>query len=158
VLAPEVFVEINENNKTNLNDLKKNLTSGSSSSTQKQKPQSQPQATTDASAKQPRLIIRRLTFADGNIEARVAALDNKEMHLKLPSLRMTNLGGSQGATATELANEILNRLTDEALKVVKKDIIDGELNKLKGKAQEKVDTEKAKLEEKVGGKLKGLFQ
>ena len=66
---------------------------------------------------------------------------------------MTNLGGSKGATATELASEILNRLTDRAIEVVKKDIIDAELNKLKAKAQQKIDEEKAKLEEKADSKL-----
>ena len=162
VLAPQVFVEINENNKTNLNELKKNLTSGSSSTTQNKKPQAANEASTkEGSAKEPRLIIRRLTFSDGNIEARVAALNNKELQLKLPSLKMTNLGGSKGATATELASEILNRLTDSAIAVVKKDVIDGELKKIKGKAQKKLDEERAKLEEKAGSgvtdKLKGLF-
>ena len=149
VLAPQVFVEMNEANKTNLNELKKNLTSGSTAAKQEKVTQE----TTSGSAKEPRLIIRRVTFADGNIQARVAALDNKEMQLKLPGLDMTNLGGSKGATATELATEILKRLTDRATEVVKKDIIDAELNKLKAKAQEKIDEEKAKLEEKADSKL-----
>ena len=149
VLAPQVFVEINEANKTNLNELKKNLASGSTAVAQDEKTK----AATDGSAKEPRLIIRRVTFADGNIQARVAALDNKELQIKLPGLDMTNLGGSKGATATELASEILNRLTDRAIEVVKKDIIDAELNKLKAKAQKKIDEEKAKLEEKADSKL-----
>jgi hypothetical protein len=160
VLAPQVFVEINEANKTNLNQLKKNLTSGSATATQDKKAKTEKTAEA-GSAKEPRLIIRRVTFADGNIEALVAALDNKKLEVKLPGLNMTNLGGSKGATASELASEIINRLTDSAIKVVKKDIIDGELNKLKGKAQKKIDEERAKLEEKAGSnvtdKLKGLF-
>ena len=149
VLAPQVFVEINEANKTNLNELKKNLASGSTAVAQDKKPQT----ATDGSTKEPRLIIRRVTFTDGSIQARVAALDNKELQVKLPGLDMTNLGGSKGATATELASEILNRLTDRAIEVVKKDIIDAELNKLKEKAQKKIDEEKAKLEEKADSKL-----
>jgi len=164
VLAPQVYVEINEANKTNLNELKKNLASASVAAKQEK----EPQPTSDGSTKQPRLIIRRVTFADGNIQATVAALDNKQLQLKLPGLEMTNLGGSKGATTTELATEIFKRLTDRATEVVKKDIIDAELNKLKAKAQEKIDEEKAKLEEKadskldeqkdkVRDKLKGLF-
>jgi hypothetical protein len=145
VLAPQVFVEINEGNKTNLNELKKKLTAGSASTPQDKKAQ----APAEDSAKEPRLIIRRLTFADGNIQARVAALKNKEYQLKLPGLDMTNLGGSKGATATELASEILNRLTDRASEVVKKDIIDAELDKLKDKARAKIDEEKARLQEQV---------
>ncbi len=162
VLAPQVFVEINEGNKTNLNQLKKNLTSSSTTT------QDKSQAPAETSAKQPRLIIRRVTFADGNILARVAALDNKEYQLKLPSLDMSNLGGSKGATPSELAREIINRLTERASEEVKKNIIDKELDKLKDKARAKVDEEKARLKEKadakqeeekqkVEDKLKGLF-
>lgn len=78
---------------------------------------------------------------------------------------MRNLGGSKGASATELVSEILKHLTDRAIEKVKKDIVDAELNKLKDKAQKKIDEEKAKLqnkakirlEEKVKDKLKNLF-
>ena len=146
ILAPKVFVEINEANKTNLNEIKKNLASGSSSSTTTD---DREQAPADDKAKEPRLIIRRVTFADGTIQARVAALQNKEYQLKLPGLDMKDLGGSNGATGSELANEILRRLTDRAAEVVQKDIIDAELNKLKDKARVKVDEEKAKLEAQV---------
>lgn len=149
VLAPQVFVEINEDNKTNLNALKKNLSSGSTSAAGGEKSST----TADGSAKEPRLIIRRVTFADGNIQARIAALNNKELQLKLPGLDMANLGGTKGATATELASEILKRLTERASDVVKKDIIDAELNKLKAEAQEKIDAEKARLQEKTDRKL-----
>ncbi|MDH5473386.1 MAG: hypothetical protein OEY61_11070 [Gammaproteobacteria bacterium] len=148
VLAPQVFVEISEDNKTNLNDLMNNLTAGSKGSTQNEKPQQ-----ADGSAKEPRLIIRRVKFADGAIQAKVAALKDKEYKLKLPNFDMRNLGGSKGATPSEIANEILKHLTDRASDVVKRKIIDAELNKLKEKAQKKVDEEKAKLQEKFDSKL-----
>jgi len=143
VLAPQVFVEINEDKKSNLNQLKNNLTAGSTAKAPNEKPQAA------GSAKEPRLIIRRLTFADGTIQAKVAALQNKEYKLKLPGLDMTNLGGSKGATATELASEILKRLTDQASDIVKKDIVDAELNKLKAKAQQRIDEQKARAQEKI---------
>ena len=160
VLAPQVFVEVNEDNKTNLNELKNKLTASSTA-----KPQdAQAEPPSDESAAEPLLIIRKLTFADGTIQAKVAALNNKEYKLKLPSLDMNNLGGSKGATATELASEILKRLTDRASDVVKNDIIDAEINKLKAeaqqkideakeKAQQKIDDEKAKLQEKADSKV-----
>jgi len=164
VLAPQVFVEINEANKTNLNELKKNLTAGSAAKTQDNK--SQP--TAEDSTDEPRLIIRRVIFADGTSQARVAALKDKEYTLKLPRLDMSNHGGNKGATATELASEILKRLTDRASEIIKKDIIDAEMNKLKDKAQVMVDEEKAKLKaqadakqeeekQKAKDKLKNMF-
>ena len=165
ILAPQVFVEINEGNKTNLNELKKNLTAGSPATTQDKKGQ----APAEGSANEPRLIIRKVKFADGTILASVAALQNKEYQLKLPALDMTNLGGSTGATSSELASEILKRLTDRASEVVQKEIIDAELNKLKDKAQARIDEEKARLQEqadsrkeeekqKAEDKLKDLFK
>jgi cell division septum initiation protein DivIVA len=143
VLAPQVFVEINKDNKTNLNELKKNLTAGmpAKSGSKTETPPA------ESSAKEPRLIIRRITFADGTIQARAAALDNKEYQLKLPGLDMTNLGGTKGATASELASEILSRLTDRASALVKEKIIDAELDKLKTKANARIDEEKAKLKQ-----------
>ncbi len=148
VLAPQIFVEVNKDNKTNLNDLKNNLMAGASSvSTSKQ-----PDASDQSSSAGPRLIIRRVTFADGNIQARIAALENKELNLRLPSLDMTNLGGSKGATGEQLAREIIRRLTDHATKEVKNKIIDKEVAKLKARAQAKVDEEKAKLKAKADAK------
>jgi len=165
VLAPQVFVEINKDNKTNLNELKKNLSAGmpAKSGGKTETPPA------ESSAKEPRLIIRRITFADGTIEARAAALDNKEYQLKLPSLDMKNLGGTKGATASELANEILTRLTDRASALVKEKIIDAELDKLKAKADARIEEEKARLEQmadekkeaeldKAKDKLKSLFK
>ena len=145
VLAPQVFVEINEDYKTNLNKLKTNLMAGMPDRTKAEVEA----AADETKAVEPRLIIRRITFADGNIQARVAALDNKEYQLKLPSLNMTNLGGSKGATPSELASEILSRLTDRASEEVKKKIIDEKLNKLKAEARAKIEAEKARVRAKV---------
>lgn len=163
ILAPQVFVEINKDNKTNLNELKKNLMRGVSAA----KPEDKLEADKNATA-EPRLIIRKVIFADGTINARVAALDNKEYTLKLPAINMRNLGGSKGATPSELTREILNRVTDRASEEVKKKIIDAELDKLKATAKAKVDAEKTRLKEKadalgkeqekkVKDKLKGLL-
>ncbi len=149
ILAPQVFVEVNEDRKTNLNELKNNLTAGSTGKAQDEKSQ----VPAEGDAKEPRLIIRQVKFADGTIQARVAELKNKEYELKLPGLEMSNLGGSNGSTATELASEILKRLTDRAIDIVKKDIIDAKLNELKDKAKQKIDEEKAGLQDKADSKV-----
>jgi len=142
VRAPQVFVEINKDKKTNLNELMKNLETGKSA-----KPGSGQSA-----AREPRLIIKRLTFEQGRIAAKVTPL-SKDYDLKLPSINMANLGGSQGTTPTELTREILKRLTDAALAEIKKKGIDDELDKLKARAQEKIDAEKAKLKDNVDSKI-----
>ncbi|MDT8427092.1 MAG: hypothetical protein RQ733_14070 [Methyloprofundus sp.] len=159
VLAPQVFVEINEDNKTNLNDLKNNLAAGTKGSSQDKESQE-----AGGSVMEPRLIIRQIKFYDGAIQVKATAMKGKEYRLKLPSFVMRNLGGSKGATPAEIANEVLKRLTDQASDIVKKEIVDAELNKLKEKAQKQIDEEKAKLQDKVDSqleeekdKLKNLF-
>lgn len=146
VLSPQVFVEINQDNRTNLNDLKNNLLPG--------KAVAEPSASTEAETASagPRLILRKVQFEGGKIVVRVAALDNKEYELDLPALNMSNLGGSKGATATELAREIVSRLTDSATKVVKQKIIDGKLAEIKAEARAKIDAEKAKIEQEIDAK------
>lgn len=146
VLSPQVFVEINKDNKTNLNELKNNLLPGKAAA------EPSAPAKAETSSPGPRLILRKVQFEGGKILARVAALDNKEYELDLPALNMSNLGGSKGATATELAREIVSRLTDSATQVVKQKIIDGKLAEIKAEAREKIDAEKAKIEQKIDAK------
>ncbi len=160
IRAPQVFMEMNADKQTNLNELKKNLSGGSASANKA--------AAKDKSASEPRLIIRRVLFTEGDISAKIVPLNNKDYKLKLPTINMANLGGKNGATASELAKEIMNRLTDQAREQLKKQGYDAEIDKLKAKAKEKVDAEKAKLKEKTDSKvdaekqkaadkLKGLF-
>lgn len=147
VRAPQVFVEINADKLVNLNELKKNLTGGAA-------PAEKAKAPAESGSKDaPRLIIRQVVFADGLIDAKVVPLNNKEYKLKLPSLTMSNLGGSKGATPQQIAKEIISRLSDQALAEIKKRGIDDELDKLKAKAREKVDAEKAKLKDKADSKV-----
>lgn len=149
VRAPQVFVEINKDNKANLNELKKNLPTGKTSKQGTEQP--------TAAGKEPRLIIKRLIFEQGQIAAKVIPL-KKDYDLKLPSIIMTNLGGSQGATPSALSKEVLKRLTDAAMAEIKKKGIDVEVDKLKARAQEKVDNEKAKLKEKADSKIEAEKQ
>jgi hypothetical protein len=145
VRAPQIFVEINKDNKTTLNELRKNLTSRKTAKTSQQD--------SDQSAgKEPRLIIKRMTFEQGRIAAKVTPL-KKDYDLKLPQINMVNLGGSKGATPSELTSEIIKRLTDAATAEIKKKGIDAELNKLKAKAQERIDAEKTKLKDKADSKI-----
>lgn len=149
VRAPQVFVEINQDKKTNLNELKKNLPTGKADKSGTEQ--------SGGAAQEPRLIIKRLTFEQGRIAAKVIPL-KKDYDLKLPSINMANLGGSKGATPTELSKEILQRLTDAATAEIKKKGIDAELDKLKTRAQEQVEAEKAKLKEQADSKIEAEKQ
>ena len=147
VRAPRVFAEINKDRKNNLNELKKNLPVSTATAKTKQ------DKTTDG----PRLIIRRVLFSDGNIQAKVVPL-NKEYQIKLPTLNMTNVGGKNGATPAQIAKEISARFTDMAVAEVKKQGFNAELDKLKAKAETKLKEQiDIKLEEQLKEKFKGLL-
>lgn len=165
VLAPQVFFEMNKDKQTNLNELKKNLMSGQK---QASKPAAK-EADKSTSGKPVKMIIRRVKFADGDINATVVPLNNKKYKLKLPALVLTNLGEPNGASPEEIANQIIDKLTDQAKAEIKKQGIGKEIEKLKAQARQKIDEEKAKLKgeadskleaekERAKEKLKGLFK
>lgn len=145
VRAPEIFVEINKDRQMNLNVLKKNLQSGVASG------QSSPAGKNDSD--QPRLMIKKLVFEQGDIQVRVTPLNSRQYKLKLPPIYMENLGGKHGATATQIANEILNRLIEQVKQRVKQEGIDAELNKFKAEARQRIENEKQKLEQKSQEKI-----
>lgn len=145
VREPGVFFEINADKKANLYELKKNLVASRAAGEDKS-------GSEKADAQQPRLIIRRLTFEQGRVIAKVTPLD-KEYNLELPAIHMTDLGGSQGTTASELTREILQRLIDTAIKEIRKKGIDAELDKLETEAREKVEEEKAKMKDKADSEI-----
>jgi uncharacterized protein involved in outer membrane biogenesis len=140
--APQIFVEINVDRKTNLDVLKKNITSSASTTpTSKQANQQK--------EKELKLIIRRVLFADGNILAKVVPLNGKEYQLKLPTIVMKNLGEKTGGTPEQIASQALSELTNRALAEVKKKGIDRGTEKIKAKAKEKLEAEKRKTKDKL---------
>ena len=128
--------------------LKKNLQSGASSSS------ASSSAKSDGS--EPKLIIRKLIFSDGNIHARVVPLD-KDYELKLPNIQMNDLGGRTGATPSQIASQAISILTERALAEVKKQGIDQYKAHLEGEVNKRLEAEKEKLGGEVGEKLKGVL-
>jgi len=143
IRAPEVFFELNENGRNNLDGLKKNLQSGTASSSSSAGKQDGPE---------PKLIIRKLVFADGNIHARIVPLD-KKYELKLPNIQMNDLGGKTGATPSQIASQVISILTERALVEIKKKGLDHYRGQLEGEVNKRLDSEK----EKIGDKLKGVL-
>lgn len=152
--APEVFYEINRDRKTNLIELKNNIAGGEPA---KQEREEQP-------ADQPNMVIRRVSFTGGTVHANVVPLD-KQYDLKLPAIRMTNLGGENGAPPAEIARQILTQLLDRVRQEVAARGIGSEVEKarqqldtkkeeLKSRTEEALDTRK----EEARGKLKNLLK
>ena len=145
IRAPEVYFEVNKKRQTNLNELKKNLLGTAPASTSKK----QTKTKSEESGDEPKLILKRVHFSEGKIFAKVVPLNNKEYQLKLPEILLRNLGGNKGATAAELSHEIISVLSDRALEEVKKKGIDAELDKAKAQIKEKIEFEKAKLQQQI---------
>ena len=144
IRAPEVFYELNEKGRNNLDSLKKNLQSGKATSSSSSSGQ------TDGP--EPKMIIRKLVFANGNIHARVVPLD-KKYELKLPDIRMSDLGGKTGATPSQIASQVISILTERALVEIKKKGLDHYRGQLEGGVNKRLVSEK----EKIGDKLKDVL-
>ena len=153
VRAPEVFYELNKDGKSNLDELKNNISSGTSGS-------SAPSSANQNSGDEPKMLIRKFLFADGNIHASVVPL-NKDYELKLPKIEMSNLGGENGATPSQIADQVLKVLTDRAMIEIKKAGLDQYKKQLEGEVNKRLETEQQKLNEKVGDQvgdqLKGVL-
>ncbi|HEX7028449.1 MAG TPA: hypothetical protein VF268_14505 [Gammaproteobacteria bacterium] len=135
---PEIFYEINRDRKTNLIELKNNISGD--------KPAAREQETPPA--EQPNLVIRRLSFTGGNVHANIGPLD-KQYELQLPAIRMTNLGGENGAPPAEIARQILSQLLDRVTREVQARGVGQELEK----ARQKLETQKQELKSRAGEAL-----
>jgi len=152
VRKPEVSYEMNARREGSLNQLYSNISKSlPASSGDDQK-----------AGEGPKLIIRKLVFEGAAIDARLVPLDNKKYSVRLPAIRMDNLGAPGGATGVQLAREILGRITREAQNEVKRQVIDKRLNtaieaerkKAEGAAQKRLDEEKKKIDSRLQNILK----
>jgi uncharacterized protein involved in outer membrane biogenesis len=136
VRAPEIFVETNAARSVNLNELKKNLEKAAppdKSSTAKKKGEKGPE---------PKLIIRRILFSEGAVHVKIASGGGRQYELRLPSVEMTNLGGSQGATPDQLTRQILGELSRRALGAAGKKAAELAVDKAKDAAKSLLDRRK----------------
>ncbi|MBN1781943.1 hypothetical protein JW948_12500 [bacterium] len=142
--APEIFVEVNADNKMNLNDIRENLAGNA--------PAKKETATKKAGKKgeDPLLRIRYLRFSEARIVAKVIPLD-KEYNLKMSSFVMRDLGGANGAPPDKIARQVLKELTSRAIAEVRKNSIGPGVSKLKEEAG-------SKLKKEADSKLKGIIK
>ena len=143
---PEIFVEINAENKNNLTEIQNNLPKPPKSALKQENKSSEKK-------EEPKLRIRHIRFSDGLITAKVVKL-NKEYEIKMPSFEMNNLGGQSGGTPTEITKQILGEITKRAVAEVRRKGVDQGVDELKKKASSQLDKEK----DKAANKLKGLLK
>ncbi len=75
-------------------------------------------STTASGGQQRKLIINDLYVRDGQIGISATVLQGKTLNAPLPTIHLTNIGkSSNGATAGQVASDILGAITSEAAKV-----------------------------------------
>jgi hypothetical protein len=153
VRQPQVFYEMNKDQTSNLDVLKKNVASYStSSSSSSSSPGADKEAETGKKGEELKLIIKKLNFEGGHLSAVSALAPDKKIEADLPAFQMNNLGQSTGgATSDQIAKQIMDRLVKQAVDVAAKAGVDQLTDELKQKGQKALD-------EKVGGALKGLLK
>ena len=138
---PEIYVEINADNKNNLSEIQNNLPKAPKTPPKQEAQKTKP-------AKEPKLLIRHLRFSDGLIKAKVVKL-NKEYEIKMPSFEMSHIGGPNGAAPTEITKQILSEITKRAIAEVRRKGVDQGVDELKKKASSQLDKEKDKAANKL---------
>lgn len=147
--APQVFYEINDKGESNVDVLKKNL----------QKATGSKDKAAAGDGKEVKLIIRKLIIEKGEIDARIAALGDKDLSANLPRIELTDIGKkSGGATAAEVAKKVANVLVSKVGPAVAELGVQQYLGKSADEARARLEEGATKaVEDKVGDKLKGLF-
>ena len=153
VRQPQVFYEMNKDQTSNLDVLKKNVASYSASSSSSSSPSdADKEAATGEKGEELKLIIKKLNFDGGHLSAVSALAPDKKIEADLPAFQMNNLGQSTGgATSDQIAKQIIDRLVKQAVDVAAKAGVDQLTDELQKKGKEALD-------EKVGDTLKGLFK
>ncbi len=110
ISGPEVYYEMKESGTTNVDVLKKNLTSSGSPA------EEQPQKS--SKGKEIKLTVRKLVFEKGKVHVRIAKLADKPYTVELPRLELTDIGKHGGATPAEIARITATALAEETAKAV----------------------------------------
>ena len=130
--AMEIFTEVNEENKNNLNEIKKNLLTEDGAA---------PSGTgTKKETKEKTIFIRRFVFSQGALHAKVVPMD-KEYHIRMPSMVLRNVRG----TPDQIARQVLSRITNTALREVKRKGIGEAKEELGKKAKSELESQKKKV-------------
>ncbi|MBT3811496.1 MAG: hypothetical protein HON51_03640 [Gammaproteobacteria bacterium] len=99
--APKVFYEINALGRSNLDALKKNIASATSVNSDG----------SEGSGKAIKLIIKRLTIVNGEVDVRITVLGNKQLKVALPKIVLKDIGqNSGGAGPVEVAELVLGAI------------------------------------------------
>ena len=113
IAAPQIVYEMNQSGASNIGLLKKNIqrSAGTPKKTKKEN---------KASGNEPKVRIKKLIIESGRIDVRVAALGDRPRKATLRRLVLRDIGGTKGATPSEIASQVMGILVDETVRTVGK--------------------------------------
>jgi hypothetical protein len=153
VAQPHVTYEVQGlGNGSNLQTIQHNVQAYASSAGGGQQPA--PQQSNSPGRKE---IIKDLYVTGGQISVAAQALNGRSLTVPLPDIHLTNIGQSSGgATAAEVANQVLGAITREATKTASAALTQQLQSAATGALQGAVKNGGA-ITNGVGGQLKGLL-
>lgn len=110
ISSPQVLYEINASGASNINALKRNI---KQSTREKKKPSDEKKA-----RKEKKFLIRKLIIENGKIDLNIKTLGAKTQIVQLPKITRTNIGRKNGATSSQVAEEIMSALVEEVGRAV----------------------------------------
>ncbi len=135
---------IAQGRQTNFQKIMENLEAAAGTSAE-----SQPAA--DSATQETKFIVEKFAFTNAQASLNSDVLG--DMNLSIPDIHLTGIGQkSNGATAAELAQEILKPITQAVSAAAVSQGLD-----LEGAKQQALDKVKDKIDGKLGGALKGLL-
>ncbi len=105
--SPVVFYELNEARQSNLDVLKKNVSSARDGDSTGDP--------TGDSGPETRLRIRKLRFSGGRVEADTRAIVGNQLEAKLATASLSDVGGSSGATGGEVGEIVMTELARQTV-------------------------------------------
>ncbi len=138
VQAPTVNAEVTKSGASNIDELRKRVQSGAGAAS------GQGGA---SSAQSKRIRIRQFVFEKGQVEVDASALGLEKRTIALPEIRLSDVGGANGAPPDEIARIILTAVAEKAAS----EIAGSELDRLiKGKLGGSLSDKAKGLLDKIG--------
>ncbi len=105
ILAPVVRVEATETGVTNIDELRKSVQASAGGTSG---------GDGGSSGQKKRIRIMKFVFEKGSIEIDATALGIEKRTIELPEIRLSDIGGSDGATADDITRIVLDAVAKKA--------------------------------------------
>ncbi|GEM_PF-1294784 len=136
--APEVYLEVRDDNRVNLEELARNL-KAKIDAKKEETPSREPNADPDdQQAEDTLLAITHLRIAGVKLTLRHRKFEEGVKEVTLPDIDLKNVGGSEGITGPEIGLKVVEEITKEGLKQTLRAEVEKQAGRLLQKGLEKL--------------------